>query len=218
MMASWPPPVGSPVFLRLKVAPNTLSYTQAFNTLASSGTNPWVDDSTLAGWYADKTVYVASSGGANAGTMASYGTSSSDTERALGGVPALATPITIARRYVNDTGGTVDVVDISYMVEQWRQDSGPNSQVNLEYQVFEPGTGSLSAAGYTALLSVTPSVEGPSGSINGNENQTPQAISLNGLGLMNGQELWLRWTFAKTGGPNINLAIDDLEVAFNLPE
>lgn len=218
---AWPP-VGSPIFLRLRAEPQgyaTLTYTEDFDLLASSGSDiPWTDDATLPGWFADKAVYSASSGGANSGTMASFGTSSADTDRALGGVPTLATSISIAMRLVNDTGATVDKVDISNVVEQWRQDAAPDSQVVLAYQVFEPETGSIAASGYSTLLSTTPSVAGPSSSIDGNVNQTPQAVSLNELGLENGQELWLRWTFSKNGGQNINLGIDDVEVVLHVPQ
>ncbi|MGC3961349.1 MAG: hypothetical protein QM813_26510 [Verrucomicrobiota bacterium] len=70
------------------------AYTQNFDSLATTGTsNPWMDNTTLLGWYAAKTIggttvtaYRGESGASNAGALYSFGVSgvSNLTDRALG--------------------------------------------------------------------------------------------------------------------------------------
>ena len=60
--------------------------TESFDSLVTSGTATWINDSTIPGWYARSgtgMTIVANNGGSNAGNLYSYGTGTG-TERALG--------------------------------------------------------------------------------------------------------------------------------------
>jgi hypothetical protein len=131
------------------------SYTQNFNTLATSGTaNSWTNDSTLAGWFLyDKnaaaiTTYGAETGSTGLNTFTSYGTTS---ERALGaagsggtyfGSPAGgAIAGWIAFSATNNTGSTVNNVKIAFDGEQWRNVGNATAQT----MVLEYGIGSTFA-------------------------------------------------------------------------
>src|SRR5437899_2488453 len=65
------------------------SYSQDFNTLIVSSSVTWIDNSTLAGWYAQRsgsgTSIAAGAGTSTTGNLYSFGTSTS-TDRALGSI------------------------------------------------------------------------------------------------------------------------------------
>ena len=104
------------------------SYSQNFDSLAAGGaSNPWMDNSTLPGWYAARTsggpavtTFRAGAGSDNTGALYSFGNLGSS-ERALGSV-ASGTPGNFAYgvRFTNDTGVTQTNILISVTGEQWR--------------------------------------------------------------------------------------------------
>jgi hypothetical protein len=58
-----------------QAAPASLgsNYTQNFNSLASSGAgNVWTDDTTISGWYSNRTTYNAGTGTSNTGALYSF--------------------------------------------------------------------------------------------------------------------------------------------------
>lgn len=118
----------------------TAAYNQDFNTLRFSGTEAWINNSTLTGWYAS---YQNSSNlnlvtsGASAGDLASYG---SGTERALGACPGGKNDIYLAFRLVNGTANTLTGLTLGYDLE--KAGSG-NITTTLAYQIFSAGMGSV---------------------------------------------------------------------------
>src|SRR5262245_17850801 len=127
------PTLGSPV-------------TQNFDGLANAGTNvAWTDNTTILGWYATRTTYNAGTGSSTTGAMYSFGVAATNplTDRALGGVGSGGTGTVFwAARLVNDTGGTVTSLDITYTGEQWRDggNATPVAQTMVfQYQVANPG-------------------------------------------------------------------------------
>ena len=95
------------------------SYSQDFNTLATSGTtNAWTDDSTISGWYSTRTVYIANAGTTTNGALYSFGTGTA-TERALGSIASGSTgTIRYGARFTNDTGNIITSITVSYTGEQ----------------------------------------------------------------------------------------------------
>ncbi len=203
-------------------------YVQDFNTLAQAGTGiAWTNDATLAGWHADKATYSVTTGSATGtGAMYSYGSSAQGSvlgDRSLGGQANTTTGVTVGLQLVNASGATIDAVSISFFLEQWNASATPNSPVTFSYQVFAGGTGSLTGGTYlpVAGLSATPNlVQGTkpdgstgTGAIIGNLHSTALDDSLGGLNWTDGSELWLKWSFAKTSGPNTHFGLDDLTVS-----
>jgi len=146
------------------------TYTQDFNSLASSGASgTWSDNTTLLGWYASKALTVSSgtygpyaytsyrvdSGGNNSGNLFDYG-SASATDRALGSVASGTVAgstyaTTFGLRIQNNTGSTwTGDIGISFTGEQWRQGGNVNSQV-IEYFSY-----ATSSTPFTGLLSANP--------------------------------------------------------------
>lgn len=186
--------------------------TQNFDALATAG-GVWQDDVTLPGWFANRTTYGVTEGGAaTTGAMYAYrSAATAPTDYALGGQPNLDNSILLGLRLPNTTGRAIDEVLLGYAVEQWRRDVSPNTQVVLRYQIFPAGQGSLTAAtGWTEIQRLTAPVSGAAGALNGNDFSTAQTATLRALAWASGQDLWLQWTITKTSGSNIHLALDDV--------
>jgi Immunoglobulin domain len=210
------------------------TYSQNFDTLASSGTaNAWTDNSTLPGWYASKTLggatistYRADTGSGNAGALYSFGASSA-AERALGSIGS-GTPGNFAYgvRLVNDTAQAVNNITISYTGEQWRNggNNAPAQPLTFSYLVSaSPITSSDAGATLTwtavpALDFISPTFGGTTAAaLDGNAAANQHVFSgivLPGVSVLPGQEIFLRWLDINDAGNDHALAIDNLTVSF----
>ncbi|MBK9091355.1 MAG: DUF11 domain-containing protein [Anaerolineae bacterium] len=191
-------------------------YEQNFDTLSNTGTgNPWTDDSTIAGWYTNKTTYNAGTGTSTTGSVFSFGSTGS-TERALGSVASGTTgAIYYGVRLVNDTGSTVSAIAIGYTGEQWRN-SADASQHSLAF-AYQVGATSLTGGSWTAASSLNfagPISGGTAGALDGNlaANRTTLFAVIN-VTVTNGQEIWLRWQDDNSSGDDHGLSIDDFSVS-----
>ncbi|HRI46683.1 MAG TPA: choice-of-anchor D domain-containing protein [Ignavibacteriaceae bacterium] len=186
--------------------------TQNFNSLANSGTsNTWTDNTTIVGWYSNRTAYIGNDGSSTTGGLHSYGSTSS-TERALGGLSSgSATPV-FGVRLKNTSGATLTSFDVSFKGEQWRQTA--NSQIlTFEYLV---GAISLSSGTWTSVsaLDFTALKTGTAGTLDGNAsgNFSNKSTTIT-VSVSNNDEIWFRWT--KSGSTSPGLAIDDFSVTGN---
>ena len=129
----------SNLFAQVSIPNTTSALTQDFNTLAISGTtNTWADNTTITGWYSNRILYIGDAGTSTTGALFSYGSAAS-TERALGALTSGGTPtVQFGVRLVNNTGGTLSGLTISYRGEQWRQNS------TAQTLVFESQVGAAS--------------------------------------------------------------------------
>ncbi|MCS6929877.1 MAG: hypothetical protein NZM43_10340, partial [Saprospiraceae bacterium] len=110
----------------------TGSYTQDFNSLASTGTSSTVP----AGWafleigLSANAMYTANNGGSGIADTYSYGATGSS-ERAFGELSSGNLPtVYIGAQFTNNTGSTITSLTISYTGEQWRR-SGSNNVDSL---------------------------------------------------------------------------------------
>ncbi len=208
------------------------SYTQNFDSLATSGTgNAWTDNVTLLGWYSskannDNTTYIADTGTSTTGGIHSYGVSgvSNLTERALGSLASgTTTPLAFGLRLTNNTAVTQTNITFSYLGEQWRSGSSATSQtLTFSYAVSSsPITNTHSAASwinFAPLNFISPNLSAISSSIDGNASTNRQILAnviLTGVSVSPGQELMLRWSDIDDGGSDSGLAIDNLTVTFS---
>ena len=211
------------------------TYSQNFDSLADSGAgNPWMENSTLPGWYAAKggdnaTIYIAGDGSGITGGVYSFGAGGVNavTDRALGSLGSgSATPIAYGVRFINDTGLTVTNIVISCTGEQWRNANGTGAETNIlafSYQVAAApltnadAVDSQSWTGFGALDFASPIVGGSGTALDGNapaNRQVFKDVVLAGVEVQPGQELFLRWRDVNDVGSDAGLAIDDLTVSF----
>jgi len=216
------------------------AYQQNFDTLASSGTPAWADDSTLPAWYAwtqapspsgSPAAYTPDNGQNVIGLLSE---GSDATDRALGSRNANATgEIRYGVVLQNKSGAAINQINIAYTGEQWRQDtSGQTSTfddkltVTFKIQSTDPATQTagtaLSTSGFTATSGLNfdspqPQISGTTGAtpLDGNDpaNRTAVSGSISGITWNPNQFLILRWSDLNITGNDNTLAIDDLSIS-----
>ncbi len=209
--------------VNLTAASNT--YTQDFNTLASTGaTQTWTDNTTLLGWYAAnntgaQTTLTLGTGTGTTGGHYNFGATSA-TDRAIGMLTSGTTPqttqYTALRIKNNDATQRISAITITYTGEQWRT-SGVAGTMDFQYGVgatgVTTGTYVFGTSGYstTALDFVAPSIA-TAGALDGNlaANRAVKTATLN-LMVLPGQEIWLRWRRNTSSSPG--LAVDDVNIS-----
>lgn len=219
-------------FAAISVTSPSFTYTQTFDTLASTGTNvAWTNDSTVAGWYlfngsgSALTNIDAGTGSGTAGKFWSYGGSGSS-DRALGGLGSggayFGSPATgavagyIAVGLTNSTGGILREITFGYDGEQWR--NGGNTTAHT--MVLEYGFGATFASVTTwtdpagAFSFTGPVATASAAAVNGNVAGlvADRGGSLTGLTWTNGSTLWVRFIERNDSGNDHGLAIDNFEV------
>jgi uncharacterized protein len=223
-----------------------LTYSQDFDSLASSGTSvPWADNSTLPGWYASRatttsggvygpypyTTYRVSGGELNTGSIYSFGTNGVGliTDRALGSISS-GTPATNAfgLRLRNDTTMILGDVFVSYTGEQWRNGGNTSVQyMNFTYQVSanpitDPTPGNESPwTAFAGLTFATPTVGATATFLDGNDalNRTAFSNILLPVTLNPGEELFIRWYDINDTGNDHGFGVDNFSIAFaQVPE
>jgi endonuclease/exonuclease/phosphatase family metal-dependent hydrolase len=208
------------------------TYSQDFDSLATSGAGiAWADNFTLPGWYASRSAapqevqdYDAGTGSSTTGSLYSFGSIGSG-ERALGSLASgTQGHFAYGVRFVNDTGVDRTNFVVSYTGEQWRVANAAVQILGFAYQV---GT-FLTNADARTLQSWIPfpalDFRGPTTNgtqaLNGNQPTNRAAfisVSLSGLVVPAGQELFLRWFDTEDAGSDDGLGVDDLTVSFGQP-
>ncbi|HEY1132325.1 MAG TPA: PEP-CTERM sorting domain-containing protein [Roseateles sp.] len=201
----------------LSVGSSAFTYGQTFDSLATTGaTNPWVNDSTLAGWSIFNgttalTTYRASTGADNAGAAYSFGSAA---DRALGTVASgtVANP-TLALSFTNNSGAALDSFTLHFDGEQWR--NGGNTavqQLTVQYGFGSSFAGVTSwtnaGAGFDVKSIVnTATAAAVNGNVAGLSANLGGTISTNWAA---GDTLWIRWNDVNDVGNDHGLAIDNL--------
>jgi len=220
----------SPLPVRAQVLMSGGTYTQNFDSLASSGTVNWTNNVTLPGWYAAKSGtnapnYAASTGSGTAGGLYSFGVAGVNpaSDRALGSLGSgSASPVIYGLRFTNDTGLAVTNITVAYTGEEWRN-GGSASAGSLAFSYGVSSsliTNAVDATAWTnfaALNFTTPTVGSTASALDGNNGTNRQvfaSVILTNVTVPAGQELFLRWLDVDDTGNDSALAIDDLTVNF----
>jgi hypothetical protein len=202
--------------------PMTQTYTQDFNSLASTPTSTnitWTDNSTIANWYTNRTLYRASTGTDGTGSVYSFGTNS---DRALGSIASGTTGTILgAVKITNTTGQTITSVAVSYYGEQWRIGASSGTVANRLDFTYAINATDEAIGTYTDVNSldfVGPyfSTGSTSTAIDGNNSSNRVLISSTiAVSIAPGSSIWLRWQDADEAGTDQGLAIDDLTVTLS---
>lgn len=194
-------------------------YTENFDSLSNvtSVNHPFINDATILGLYGSRTTYLASNGGMNAGSLFSFGTPSSSTERAFGSIAVNSTgDIRYGIRIHNATGSTITSLDISFVGEQWRRGNNAAAhQLTFDYRqaatvIDLEGTYlRVSELDFTSPVNGATAGAALNGNLSANRNSIFQSIS---VVIPPGEEIMLRWTDVNDEGEDHGLAIDDLSI------
>ncbi len=208
-------------------APNAGSQSFDFNTLASSGTlNPWTDNTTIPGFYAQRTTatttYDAGTGTALSGALYSFGLAL-NTERALGTVGSNSSGnFAHGMQFKNSTIGTIENITVGYTLEEWRCGNNTNPQaITFWYKVSSTAITALTpnnTTGWTAVTALTsnsPVNTATAGALDGNQTANRVVLSafqIPSLTLAPGQNVMFKWEDINHAGNDHGLAIDDVSV------
>ncbi|MBW4592327.1 MAG: type I secretion C-terminal target domain-containing protein [Brasilonema angustatum HA4187-MV1] len=159
-------------------------YSQNFDSLTNSGNNIWTSDSTIPGWYSNRTAYTAGTGSSNTGSLYSFGSTGS-TERALGSLASGTTDtIYYGVRLVNNTSNTINALNINYTGEEWRNGGNTTPQkLDFQYQIGATNITSGSWTEFDALDFTSPVATATAGALDGNAagDRTALSSTLSGL-------------------------------------
>lgn len=201
----------------------TKTYSQDFNTLATSGTSKvlptgWQLDERGSNTAGSDDAYATTN--ANTGTAYAFGTGS---ERALGSVTSTnASTILFGAFFTNALGGTIESIALDYFGEQWRLGTASSDVLRFEYSL---NATSLSNGSWTAFNALDfAGIKNGTGSgsassaLNGNDAANRKAISatIANLLIADGGSFAIRWTDRDVGGSDHGLAIDDLSLTATL--
>ena len=192
------------------------AYTQDFDTLASTGTSSL----TPSGWALVETgananaTYTAGTGSSTSGDTYSFGAVDS-TERAFGGLQSGSLQPTVGAGFVNQTGGTITSLDLTYAAEQWRLGgTGRTDRMDFEYSTDATSLTTGSWSDVDALDLVGSVSAGTVGLRDGNvaANRTTVSGTVGGLSLGPGSTMWIRWVSFDVSGSDDGLAVDDFSL------
>ncbi len=205
------------------------SYSQNFDGLPSSGSPVWTDDSTVPGWYSQRTgtgaTIEADAGSSTSGNLYSYGTASS-AERALG---SLGTSNATAGNFAhgvqlqNTSGVAATLNSLAYTGEQWRKSGATAPQVvTLWYKLSSSQITSLNPEASNAGWITIPigDFSSPintigSGALDGNDPANRTAIAINpNIVVPAGNYVMIRWKDPDHPGVDHGLAIDNLTISW----
>lgn len=210
----------------------TGNYTQDFNTLISTSTGTWTQNSTIANWYAQRsgtgTGISADTGSSNGGNLYSYGSTSSS-DRAIGSLGssnAAAGNFAYGVLLRNTSSVAITDFKVSYTLEQWRN-GGVNSPQALTfyYKISSSATTDLqpnTSSGWTAvsaLNSSSPIFSTTAAALNGNlsaNKVTKTDISIPSISLAAGDYILLKWDDPDHTGADHGLSIDDVTIAWTV--
>ena len=196
------------------------TYTQDFNTLASSGTSVQVPN----GWAFSETggsapsTYSAGTGSSTTGETYSFGIAGVNpvTERAFGGLASnTVTAIRVGASFTNYTDSTITSLAISYTGEQWRVGgSGTVDSLSFSYSLDAV---SLTSGTWTVVSPLTfssPNTSTTSAHGTGNTTgyRTTITHTISGLSIASGATFWIRWLDANMAGSDDGLAVDDFSL------
>jgi hypothetical protein len=193
-----------------------VTYTQDFNTLASSGTSGALP----AGWAFSESgtnanlLYNTGTGSGNAGDTYSFG-AAGNTDRAFGGLQSGSLNPTIGVSFINNTGGTVTSLNIVYTGEQWRLGAlARTDRIDFQYSLNATSLTTGSWIDVNNLDFAGPATTGTVGSLNGNAtaNRTTISFTITGLFVPNGSVFFIRWNDFNATGADDGLAIDDFSI------
>ncbi|WHF53079.1 choice-of-anchor D domain-containing protein [Chryseobacterium gotjawalense] len=206
----------------------TGSYQQDFNTLISTGTGNFTDNTTLPNWYAQRTgtgsTIVANTGSSTSGNLYSYG--SGDSDRALGSLGSGTTGnFAWGTLLQNNSPYAITDIRISYTGEQWRNSAAEAQTVAFYYKISSLLSSDLQPnvnEGWTAVTYLdftSPVTGGTAGVLDGNNaanRVVKNSISIPSIMLPTGSYILLKWDDPDHIGNDHGLSIDDVKIEWTV--
>ncbi len=192
------------------------TYTQNFDSLASSGTNQSVlpagwDIVESGGGSRDNDSYSAGDGSSNTGDTYSFGTNGSS-DRAFGSLASGSLETRFGGFFANDTGSTITAITLDYFGEQWRRGTTALDTLNFQYSLDATSNANGTWIDFNPLDFNSIVNSGAQGALNGNAaaNRTEINGTIGGLSIGAGQVFGIRWFDTDSSGSDDGMGVDDL--------
>ena len=146
----------------------------------------------------------ASSGSPSTGARYNWGNGTTTSDRAIGFMTSgsYASPNSIMVGYVNNTGGTIGSVTVTFDCERYRINTAA-AQVNFYYST-DGSTWTAATTGDSGAFSTGASAYNfTSGTV------VSKSVPLTGLNLAAGSKIYFRWNFNTTGASSQGLGLDN---------
>jgi len=201
------------VFIYPQISLTGGTYSQDFNTLASTGTSSALP----VGWFFSESgtnadgLYAAGTGSSNTGNTYSFGNTPA-TDRALGGLLSGSLTSTFGANILNNSGSVITQLPIQYTGEQWRLGTlGRVDRLDFQYSLDATSLTTGTWIDVDALDFTAPVTTGATGVLDGNleANKTGIQFLITGLNIPNGSNIWIRWTDFNASSNDDGLAVDD---------
>ena len=198
----------------------TPNYFENFDRLISTGTSNVAGGVLPNGWLFSEagananTTYTANTGSSNTGDTYSFGAVGS-TDRALGGLRSGNLIPTFGAQFTNGLGRAITGFNLGYLGEFYRLGTtGRADQLFFEYST---NATSLTTGTWTRVLALTfntPNTGGTVGVRDGNvaANQTALSSRIDGLRVLRGQSIFVRFIDFDAPGSDDSLGIDNFRV------
>ena len=191
------------------------TYTQNFDTLASSGTSGALPT----GFQISETgtsaavdgLYTAGTGSSATGDVYSFGLDGS-TDRALGSVFSGTNSSLFGAVFTNGLGSTITALTFNFAGEQWRSAAATSDRLDFQYRLSGGAVDTGTWLDFNSL-DIVALVNGTTGALNGNlaANRAIYTATIGGLTIAAGQSFGFRFVDADgPGGADAGLALDDL--------
>jgi hypothetical protein len=231
---------GLPSYVTL-VNTNANSYTQNFDSLGTTTISNVVSltvgvqtslgsavANTLDGWYAAKingsggiANIMADSGGGSSGAVYNYGSTNepANTDRSLGGLASGSFTPGFGALIKNETGQTLQGVQISFISKLWRSSTVTNA-LTFGYGLVDGATFTtanfLTAAGATSLVSANVAYPAAASNVAVDGNLPANQIAFNNVTIPQeiapGETLFIRWQDFDGAGSDAGIAIDNVSL------
>ena len=186
------------------------TYSENFAGLLSvSDSDAWTDNSTIAGWYSDQTIIRDEGAGSGINAF------SDGVDHAFGSRAVTAIQPIYGAGFVNNTGGTLTDITISFLQEQYY--AGISGEV-VDFQYHIGDISDVDAAvtwtDFNALDLVSTDNTNSGNTLAGNSNQTSLSETIAGVTWNNGDEFWIRFVDTDTaGGLDSRMAVDSFALS-----
>lgn len=222
-----------PAAAQVSMQRDTTTYTQNFNSLPAAKDDIWENGTAyMEGWYVQRTkqgnALVVSPGNLISGNLYSFGSVGS-TERALGAQSSLNMgEFAWGLLLQNNTGGTVEFINISFYGEQWRisNKTAGEHKIDFYYAVSsDKSTFKLSPKsddGWVPFPDLNfrgPHFDTEGKALNGNAAANRRYLSaILAVNIPDGHYLMLRWKDADEKEADHGLAIDDFSLTWTVED
>jgi uncharacterized protein len=116
--------------------------------------------------------------------------------------------------FTNNTGATINLLDIAFTGELWRLGTASRTdRIAFQYSTNATSLTTGTYLDFSALDFVTPNTSEPGAKDgNGKGNFTTISATIADLNIANNSNFWIRWTDFNAGGADDGLAIDDFSL------